>query len=132
MTMRSLFVAPALYACTAAAPALPDSSPAGHPGNVDTGEHPGRALFAAADVHYLPCGGARAAAVVAADTAFSRLADDRIAVVPDVARYQPDRWYVSRHAPSPDSNDCSPTRARSAGNGPAATRTLYRGAISRP
>ena len=44
-------------------------------------------MFVAADVHHLPSGGARAAAVVAADPAFSRLAGDRTAVVTDVAPY---------------------------------------------
>jgi deoxyribonuclease V len=52
---------------------------------VDTAGHPGGAVFVAADVHYLPSGGARAAA----DTAFCRLAGDRTAVVPDVAPRQP-------------------------------------------
>ena len=47
----------------------------------------------AADVHYLPSGGARAAAVMAADAAFSRLTADRIALVPDVEPYQPGRFY---------------------------------------
>ena len=36
-------------------------------------------------MHYLPAGGGRATAVVAAGTAFSRLAGDRTAAVPDVA-----------------------------------------------
>ena len=61
----------------------------GHPGSVESGGNTSETVFAAADVHYLPSGGARAAAVVAADTAFSRLACDRIAVVTDVAPYQP-------------------------------------------
>jgi deoxyribonuclease V len=56
---------------------------------METGGHQGEGVFAAVDVHYLPDGGARAAAVVAADAAFSRLADDRIAVLPEVAPYQP-------------------------------------------
>jgi hypothetical protein len=43
----------------------------------------------AADVYYLASGGARAAAVMAADAAFSRLAADRIALVPHVEPYQP-------------------------------------------
>ena len=51
-------------------------------------------MFVAADVHYLPSGGAWAAAVVAADRAFSRLTGDRIAVVPDVAPYQPGQFYL--------------------------------------
>jgi len=46
----------------------------GHPGEVETGRHPSGAVFVAVDVHYLASGGARAAAVVAANAAFSRLA----------------------------------------------------------
>jgi deoxyribonuclease V len=56
-------------------------------------------VFAAADVHYLTSGGARAAAVVAADPAFSRLTGDRIAVVADVAPYQPGRFYLRELPP---------------------------------
>ena len=59
----------------------------------------GRGVFVAADVHYLASGGARAAAVVAADTAFSRLAADRIAVVPGVEPYQPGRFYLRELPP---------------------------------
>jgi hypothetical protein len=54
---------------------------------VDTGTHPSHGVFVAADVHYLASGGARAAAVIAADSAFSRLAADRIALVPDAEPY---------------------------------------------
>ncbi|MGD0934723.1 MAG: hypothetical protein ABR922_09135 [Streptosporangiaceae bacterium] len=39
----------------------------------------------AADVHYLASGGARAAAVVAADAGFSRLVADRVELVPEPA-----------------------------------------------
>lgn len=49
-------------------------------------------------MHYLASGGARAAAVVAADTAFSRLIADRIAVVPEVEPYQPG-WFYLRELP---------------------------------
>jgi hypothetical protein len=66
---------------------------------VDTGGHLGGAVFAAADVHYLPSGGARATAVMAADTAFSRLAGDRIAVMPDVAPYQPGQFCLRELPP---------------------------------
>jgi deoxyribonuclease V len=51
------------------------------------------------DVHYLASGGARAAAVVAADTAFSRLIADRIAVVPEVEPYQPGLFYLRELPP---------------------------------
>jgi len=66
---------------------------------VEAGEHPGEALFAAADVHYLRSGGARAAAVVAADPAFSRLVGERIAMVADVAPYQPGQFYLRELPP---------------------------------
>ena len=39
-------------------------------------------VFAAADVHYLPCGGARAAVVLAADAAFSVVVEEMTATVP--------------------------------------------------
>jgi endonuclease V-like protein UPF0215 family len=45
--------------------------------------HLSHGVFVAADVHYLASGGSRAAAVVAADAAFSRLTADRTALVPD-------------------------------------------------
>jgi deoxyribonuclease V len=57
------------------------------------------AVFVAADVHYLPSGGARAAAVVAADPAFSRLAGERTVVVADVAPYQPGQFYLRELPP---------------------------------
>jgi deoxyribonuclease V len=53
----------------------------------------------AAGVHYLPAGVARAAAVAAADMAFSRLAGDRIAVVPDAAPYQPGQFCLRELPP---------------------------------
>ena len=48
----------------------------------------------AADVHYLPSGGARAAAVVAADAAFSCLVADRIELVADVEPYRPGKFWL--------------------------------------
>jgi hypothetical protein len=48
------------------------------------GGRPGPGVFAAVDVHYLSSGGARAAAVVAADAAFSDVLAERFAVVPEV------------------------------------------------
>ena len=59
----------------------------------------GGGVFVAADVHYLAAGGARAAAVVAADTFFSYLIADRIAVVPEVEPYQPGRFYLRELPP---------------------------------
>ncbi|MGH3233631.1 MAG: hypothetical protein ACRDOH_10335 [Streptosporangiaceae bacterium] len=60
---------------------------------METGPHPGAGVFVAADVHYLATGGARAAAVVAADAAFSCLAADRIALVPHVEPHQPGQFW---------------------------------------
>jgi deoxyribonuclease V len=60
---------------------------------VDTGTHLGADVYVAADVHYLPSGDARAAAVVAADAAFSHLAADRIALVTQVEPYQPGQFW---------------------------------------
>jgi len=54
---------------------------------------PGAGVFVAADVHYLAAGGARAAAVVAADAAFSYLLADRTAEVAQVPPCQPGQFY---------------------------------------
>jgi deoxyribonuclease V len=56
-------------------------------------------LFVATDVHYLPSGGARAAAVVSADAAFSRLTADRIELVPQVEPYRPGQFYLRELPP---------------------------------
>ncbi len=48
----------------------------------------------AADVHYLASGGARAAAVVAADAAFAHLVTDRIELVPDVEPCRPGQFWL--------------------------------------
>ena len=53
-----------------------------------------RDLFVATDVHYLASGGARAAAVISADAAFSRLIADRVELVPEVQPYQPGQFYL--------------------------------------
>ena len=47
------------------------------------------AACAALDVHYLSTGGARAAAVLAADAAFAHVLAERTALVPRVAPYRP-------------------------------------------
>jgi deoxyinosine 3'endonuclease (endonuclease V) len=59
----------------------------------------GEDLFVATDVHYLPAGGARAAAVVAADAAFSHLVEDRVKLVPEVQPYQPGQFYLRELPP---------------------------------
>ena len=53
----------------------------------------------AADVHYLAPGGARAAAVVAADASFSRLVAERVEQVPAVAPYRPGQFYLRELPP---------------------------------
>jgi deoxyribonuclease V len=58
-----------------------------------TGRHPIHGLCAAVDVHYLRSGGARAAAVVAADAAFSQVLAESTAVVPEVAPYRAGAFY---------------------------------------
>jgi deoxyribonuclease V len=51
-------------------------------------------VFAAADVHYLGSGEARAAAVLAADAAFSLVLGEQITVVPEVMPYRPGEFYL--------------------------------------
>jgi deoxyribonuclease V len=46
-------------------------------------------VCAAVDVHYLRTGGARAAAVLAADAAFAHVLAERTAVIPPVPPYRP-------------------------------------------
>jgi deoxyribonuclease V len=53
----------------------------------------------AADVHYLTSGGARAAAVVAADATFAHVLADRTTVVPGVRPYQPGQFYLRELPP---------------------------------
>ena len=54
-----------------------------------TGRHLIHGLYVAVDAHYLRSGGARAAAVVAADAAFSQLLAEHTAVVPEVPLCSP-------------------------------------------
>jgi deoxyribonuclease V len=61
--------------------------------DVGTGGHPVLGLCAAVDVHYLSSGGARAAAVVAADAAFAQVLAERTAMVPKVRPYRPGEFY---------------------------------------
>jgi hypothetical protein len=49
---------------------------------METGGRPDRGVCAAVDVHYLSTGGARAAAVLAADAAFAHVLAERTALVP--------------------------------------------------
>ena len=56
-------------------------------------------ICAAVDVHYPGTGGARAAAVLAADAAFAHVLAERTAVVPRVPPYQPGRFYLRELPP---------------------------------
>jgi deoxyribonuclease V len=62
-------------------------------------ERPAGGAFVAADVHYLASGAARAAAVIAADATFSRVVDERSAVVRDVPPYQPGQFWLRELPP---------------------------------
>jgi len=59
----------------------------------------GAGVFVAADVHYPASGGARAAAVVAADAAFCTLLADRTAHVAGVPPYRPGEFYLRELPP---------------------------------
>jgi deoxyribonuclease V len=50
-------------------------------------------MFAAADVHYPPSGGARSALVVASDVGFSTIVSQKTAFVDRVAAYEPGEFY---------------------------------------
>jgi len=56
-------------------------------------------MFVAVDVHYLPSGAAQAAAVVAADAAFSCLLTDRTGRVAGVPPYQPGQFCLRELPP---------------------------------
>jgi deoxyribonuclease V len=66
---------------------------------VGTGSQRPGGPFAAADVHYPRSGGARAAVVIAADSAFSRVLAEHIAAVPEVAPYRPGEFYLREMPP---------------------------------
>jgi deoxyribonuclease V len=65
----------------------------GHPQDMETGRPPDCRVYAAVHVHYLSTGGARAAAVLAADAAFSQVLAERAAAVPRVPPYRPGGFY---------------------------------------
>lgn len=56
-------------------------------------------MFAAADVHYLRSGGARAAAVLAADAAFSVVLAERTVLLPQVLPYRPGEFFLRELPP---------------------------------
>jgi deoxyribonuclease V len=61
---------------------------------VAIGDAHGGDVFAAADVHYLHCGGARAAVVLAADAAFSVVLEEMTATVPEAMPYRPGEFFM--------------------------------------
>jgi deoxyribonuclease V len=66
---------------------------------MEVGEYPEFGVCAAVDVHYLSTGGARAAAVLAADAAFARVLAERTAVLPRVPPYRPGQFYLRELPP---------------------------------
>jgi deoxyribonuclease V len=66
---------------------------------METGGHRDFGVCAAVDVHYLSTGGARAAAVLAADAAFAHVLAERTAVVPQVRPYRPGEFYLRELPP---------------------------------
>jgi deoxyribonuclease V len=58
-----------------------------------TSRRPVQGLCVAVDVHYRSLGGARAAAVVAAEATFARVLGERTAVIPEVEPYGPGAFY---------------------------------------
>jgi deoxyribonuclease V len=56
-------------------------------------------VCAAVDVHYLRTGGARAAAVLAADAGFAHVLAERTAVVPRVPPCRPGKLYLREFPP---------------------------------
>jgi deoxyribonuclease V len=66
---------------------------------METGGLPDCGLYAAVDVHYPSAGGARAAAVLAADAAFAHVLAERTAVVAQVPAYWPGEFYLRELPP---------------------------------
>ena len=66
---------------------------------METGRRPEFGVCAAVDVHYLRTGGARAAAVLAADAAFAHVLAERTAVIPRVRPYRPGQFYLRELPP---------------------------------
>ncbi len=66
---------------------------------MQTGGRADCGVCAAVDVHYLRTGGARAAAVLAADAAFAHALAERTAVVPQVPPYRPGEFYLRELPP---------------------------------
>ena len=68
-------------------------------GRVQAGNRPSGGVCVAVDVHYLPSGGAQAAAVVAADATFCRLLPDRTGQVAGVPPYHSGQFYLRELPP---------------------------------
>src|SRR5580658_3617539 len=66
---------------------------------METGGCPEFGVCAAVDVHYLGTGGARAAAVLAADAAFAQVLAEHTAVVARVSPYRPGEFYLRELPP---------------------------------
>ena len=66
---------------------------------METGGYSDGGLCVAVDVHYLSTGGARTAAVLAADAAFAYVLAERTALVPRVAPYRPGEFYLRELPP---------------------------------
>jgi deoxyribonuclease V len=66
---------------------------------METGGRLDCGVCAAVDVHYLSTGGARAAAVLAADAAFTHVLAERTAVVTRVPPYRPGEFYLRELPP---------------------------------
>ena len=66
---------------------------------METGGRPDCGVCAAVDVHYLSTGGARAAAVLAADAAFAHVLAERTAAVPRVPPFRPGEFYLRELPP---------------------------------
>ncbi len=66
---------------------------------MEPGGRPGCGVCAAVDVHYLSTGGARAAAVLAADAVFAHVLAERTALVSGVAPYRPGEFYLRELPP---------------------------------
>ena len=70
-----------------------------HPQDMETGGRLDCGVCAAADVHYPDTGGARAAAVLAADAAFAHVLAERTALAARVPAYQPGEFYLRELPP---------------------------------
>jgi len=66
---------------------------------METGGRPDCGVCAAVDVHYLRTGGARAAAVLAADAAFAHVLAERTAAATKVAPCRPGEFYLGELPP---------------------------------